>query len=171
MGNTNPGQIRPLGEGFEGRIERLFEQDRKTVWRMLTEADALAQWLAPGSIALRRGGDVRIDFADSGTTIESSVLDLDPPRLLTYSWSSGDEPERPLRWELTALGNGTRLVLTLWVPAGEDVARACAGFDAHLEMLAAALEGVPIRFPVDHFVATRRVYRELQQDSAGRDAL
>jgi uncharacterized protein YndB with AHSA1/START domain len=164
MENINPGRIRPLGEGFEGRLERHFEQDRKTVWRMLTEPEALGQWLAPGSIELRTGGGVYIDFADSGTTIESRVLDLDPPQRLAYSWSSGDEPERPLRWELTAAGEGTRLVLTLWVPAGEDVARACAGFDAHLEMLAAALEGVPIRFPVDHFMEARRAYRELQPD-------
>lgn len=164
MGNINSGQIRSIGEGFEGRLERFFEQDRRTVWRMLTEPEALAQWLAPGSIELRTGGDVHIDFADSGTTIESSVLDLDPPRLLVYSWSSGDEPKRPLRWELTAVEEGTRLILTLWVPAGEDVAKACAGFDAHLEMLAAALEGVPIRFPVDYFIEARRVYRELQPE-------
>ena len=162
MANFKPGQIRPLDEGFEGRIERLFEQDRKSVWRMLTDSEALAQWLAPGSIELSTGGDVHIDFADSGTTIESTVLDLDPPRLLVYSWSSGDEPERPLRWELTAVQTGTQLSLTLWVPAEEDIAKACAGFDAHLEMLAAALEGVPIRFPVDHFMEARRIYRELQ---------
>lgn len=164
MENINPGQIRRAGDGFEGRIERLFEQDRKTVWRMLTEPKSLAQWLAPGSIELRTGGAVHIDFADSGTTIESSVLDLDSPRLLVYSWSSGDQPERPLRWELTAVEEGTRLVLTVRVPAGEDVAKACAGFDAHLEMLAAALEGVPIRFPLDHFIEARRVYRALQPE-------
>jgi len=162
MGNIKPGQFRPLGEGFEGRIERFFEQNRKAVWRMLTDSEALAQWLAPGSIELCTGGEVHIDFADSGTMIESSVLDLDPPQLLVYSCSSGDEPQRPLRWELTAVEKGTRLTLTLRVPAGEDVAKACAGFDAHLEMLAAALEGVPIRFPMDHFIAARRIYHELQ---------
>lgn len=69
------------------------------------------------------------------------------------------------------LEKGTRLVLTLWVPAEEDVVKACASFDAHLEMLAAALEGVPIRFPVDHFNEARHVYRELQRASAGRDGL
>jgi uncharacterized protein YndB with AHSA1/START domain len=131
---------------------------------MLTEPDALAQWLAPGSMELRRGGSVRIDFADSGTTIESRVLELDPPRLLAYSWSSGDEPERPLRFELAQAGNGTRLVLTVRVPAGEDIAKACAGFDAHLEMLAAALEGVPIRFPLDHYLEARRAYGQLRPD-------
>ena len=107
---------------------------------------------------MRAGGGVHIDFVDSGTKIESTVLALDPPQLLEYSWSSGDEPERPLRWELSAVGTKTHLVLTLGLPADEDIAKACAGFDAHLEMLAAALEGVSIRFPVDLFLAARRTY-------------
>ncbi len=164
MINIDPGQIRPLGEGFEGRLERIFEHDRGAVWRMLTEPEGLAQWLAPGAMELRPGGTVRIDFADSGTTIESRVLELDPPRLLAYSWSSGEQPERPLRWELTPVGNGTRVVLTVRLPAGEDIARACAGFDAHLEMLAAALEGVPIRFPLDHYLEARRAYEQLRPE-------
>ncbi|MGH7117418.1 MAG: SRPBCC family protein [Acetobacteraceae bacterium] len=156
------GRIRGLGDRVEGRIERFIEHDRDAVWRMLTETQALAQWLAPGSIELRVDGAVRIAFADSGTTIESTVLALDPPRMLEYSWSSGGQPQRPLRWELTVAETGTRLVLTVRLPAGEDIARACAGFDAHLEMLAAALEGVPIRFPMELFRKARRGYQELQ---------
>jgi hypothetical protein len=65
---------------------------------------------------------------------------------------------------LNAVKEGTQLILTVRLPAGEDIAKACAGFDAHLEMLAAALEGVPIRFPVDHFLKTRRSYQELQPE-------
>ncbi len=158
------GLIRHLGDGFEARLERLFEHDRTAVWRMLTEPQALAQWLAPGSIELRAGGAVHIDFADSGRTIESTVLRLDPQRLIEYSWSSGNEPERPLRWELDAVESGLRLVLTIRLPATEDVAKVCAGFDAHLEMLAAALEGVPIHFPVDYYLQRRRAYHELQPE-------
>ncbi len=160
-GDVQAGQLRRLDDGFEGRIERLVEHDRNAVWRMLTEPQALAQWLAPGSIELRPGGAVHIDFADSGTTIDSTVLALDPPQLLEYSWSSGDEPQRPMRWELQPAGNGTRLILTLRLPAEEDAAKACAGFDAHLEMLAAALEGVPVRFPFDHFLKARQTYQTL----------
>lgn len=162
--NVEVGQIKHLGDGFEARLERLFEQNRNAVWRMLTEPQALVQWLAPGSIELRGGGPVHIDFADSGTTIESTVLQLDPPRLLEYSWSSGNEPQRPLRWELNAVEEGTQLILTLRLPATEDVAKACAGFDAHLEMLAAALEGVPTRFPVDYYLERRRAYQKLQPE-------
>lgn len=158
------GSVKRLGDAFEGRLERVFGHDRDAVWRMLTEPQALAQWLAAGSIELRPGGVVHIDFADSGTTINSTVLKLDPPRLLEYSWSSGGDPERPLRWELETVATGTRLLLTLRLPATEDVAKACAGFDAHLEMLAAALEGVPVRFPVEYYLGRRRAYEALQQE-------
>ena len=80
--------------------------------------------------------------------------------MLEYSWSSGEQPQRPLRWELHPRGGGTRLELFVEIPAGEDVAKACAGFEGHLEMLATALEGVPTRFPFDLFVQTRKSYAE-----------
>ena len=69
-------------------------------------------------------------------------------------------PKRPLRWELQPCDGGTRLVLGVRVPKDEDPAKACAGFEGHLEMLAAALEGVPIRFPFDLFVQARKTYAE-----------
>ena len=57
-------------------------------------------------------------------------------------------------------GEGTRLELQVRLPAGEDAAKACAGFEGHLEMLAAALEGVPIKFPFDLFLKARAGYGE-----------
>lgn len=158
---TPAGSIKRLDGVFEARFERVLAHDRDVVWRSLTNSQAFVQWLAPGSIELCVGGMVHIDFGDSGTTIESTVLQLEPQRLLEYSWSSGDEPNRPLRWELETAGTGTRLILTLRLPETEDVVKACAGFDAHLEMLAAALEDVPIRFPINYYLDRRRIYQEL----------
>lgn len=156
-----PGRIRRLDDGAEGQLQRIIEHPPADVWRMLTEPQGLAQWLAPGTIELRQGGAVRIDFADSGTLIESTVLALEPERLLEYSWSSGEQPERPLRWTLNPVERGTQLVLTVRLPAGEDIAKACAGFEGHLEMLVAALEGVPIHFPVDLFLQARKAYQAM----------
>lgn len=154
------GTIRKLdGGGFEGRLERTFEgHDRDAIWTMLTDAASLAQWLAPGTIEPRKGGRAHIDFHDSGIVIDSEVLAFDPPGVLAYSWSSGSEPARPLRWEITEADGGARLVLTVGTPASEDPAKACAGFEGHLEMLAAALEGVPIKFPFDLFIKARAAY-------------
>lgn len=155
-----PGTIRRTDTGFEGQLRRTIAHPPARVWQMLTAPDQLAQWLAPGTIELRPGGAVHINFADSGILIESTVTAYQPEQLLEYSWSSGSEPARPLRWELSPSPEGTELVLTVQVPAQEDIAKACAGFDGHLEMLVAALEGVPIRFPFELFLQARKAYQD-----------
>jgi uncharacterized protein YndB with AHSA1/START domain len=155
------GALHRLPDGVEGVLQRRFAHPREAVWPMLVEPEKFAQWLAPGTLEPRPGGAVRIAFHDSGTVIDSVLTAFEPPRLLAYSWSSGAEPARPLRWELAQADGATRLTLRVRVPAGEDAAKACAGFEGHLEMLAAALEGVPIRFPFDTFLAARDGYRRL----------
>ncbi len=148
------------GGAVRARLERLFEADQAAVWAALTEPGQLAQWLAPGEIALFKGGPAKLDFVDSGIVIDSTVAAVDPPRLLQYSWSGPGEPERPLRWETAEAGDGsTRLTLTVTIPAGEDAAKACAGFVAHLQMLAAALYGAPMKFPFDVYKAAREAYK------------
>lgn len=158
---TSLDQIQRSASTIEGRLTRHFAHPPEAVWCMLTEASCLAQWLASGEIELRPGGRVHIDFGDSGVVIDSTVLDLAPPHRLAYSWSSGEDPARPLHWSLTAEGRGTMLALRVTLPSGEDLAKACAGFAAHLEMLAAALEGVPTRFPFDLYLEKRREYQAL----------
>ena len=37
--------------------------------------------------------------------------------------------------------------------------------EAHLMMLLAAIEGVPVKFPFERFQATREAYRSIIQDS------
>jgi hypothetical protein len=60
---------------------------------------------------------------------------------------------------MQAVEGGTRLSLTVSVPQNEDIARACAGWEAHLMMLLAAIEGVPIKFPFERFKNTREAYK------------
>lgn len=154
------GQIVRVGNGHDGRLAREFAHPASAVWAMLTEPALMAQWLAAGHVEQRQGGAVRIDFADSGIVIDSVVTAFEPGRVLEYSWSSGQQPQRPLRWELRAGDGATTLLLRVHVPDGEDPAKACAGFEGHLEMLAAALEGVSIKFPFDLYVQARKAYGE-----------
>lgn len=155
------GTMRRVGEHLEGRLERLIEHEPGAVWRMLTAPDRLAEWLAPGSIELKQGGAAKLNFTDSGTVIDSTVTAFADGRLLEYSWSSPGEPSRPVRWEVAPTDGGTRLTLTVAVPRGEDIARACAGWEAHLMMLLGAIEGVPMKFPFERFKSTREAYRAL----------
>jgi uncharacterized protein YndB with AHSA1/START domain len=155
------GTVERVGNCFEARIERMLEHDQAAVWKMLTDPSLLPLWLAPGDLSLRKGGSAKLNFPESGSNVDSVVTDVDPPRLIEYSWSSPGEPHRPLRWEATAVNGSTRLSLTLKIPDSEDIARTCAGWESHLEMLAAAMEGVPIKFPFEHFKAAREAYRAL----------
>ncbi|MDB5482397.1 MAG: Activator of Hsp90 ATPase 1 family protein [Caulobacteraceae bacterium] len=151
---------------FEGRDDRVIarfdmtlENPVEAVWAALTEAARFPDWLAPGEIDPRPGGAVKLNFVDSGIVIDSTISDFEPLRVLEYSWSRPGEPERPIRFELERVGATTELVLTIGVPASEDAARAAAGWAAHLEMLAAALAGAPIKFPFEVFKAAREDYR------------
>jgi len=160
MSNDATATLSRNGDAVVGVMTRTSDHTPAELWRMLTDPEKLPDWLAPGRIEPRVGGAVRLDFADSGTVIDSQVSAYDEGRLVEYSWSAPGEPQRPVRWELAAESDGARLTLTLTTPAGEDPGRACAGWEAHLEMLEAALEGAPIKFPFDRFKAAREAYRE-----------
>jgi uncharacterized protein YndB with AHSA1/START domain len=152
-------RIRRLGNSFEATITRTFDHGAATLWAMLTDPAKLPLWLAPGELALRKGGEAKLNFPESGINVDSLITEIEPPHLIEYSWSSPGQPLRPLRWELSPATGGAQLQLTLRIPESEDIARTCAGWDAHLDMLAAALEGVPIKFPFERFKAAREAYK------------
>jgi len=142
------------------RISRLFPHAPGKLWEALTKPEKLVLWLAPGKIELRKGGAAKLAFADSGIAIDSTVTDIEPPNVIAYSWSGPGEPDRPLRFQSRIVPGATELTLSVTIPANEDAARTAAGFEAHLEMLAAALEDVPIKFPFQQFKAIREIYKE-----------
>jgi uncharacterized protein YndB with AHSA1/START domain len=159
--NEKLGTINGVNGRYEARLERFLAHDQSVVWAMLTEPERIVEWLAPGEIELRKGGAAKLNFTDSGIVIDSTVSQFEPPSLLEYSWSSPGEPTRPVRWETAPVARGTRLTLTLQIPKDEDMARSCAGWEAHLMMMLAAIEGVPIKFPFERFQATREAYKSI----------
>jgi uncharacterized protein YndB with AHSA1/START domain len=152
--------LRRKDQQMEARLSALIDDHVDQVWAALTQPDRLPLWLAPGQIEPRVGGAVKLDFAESGVVIDSRVTALQPQHLLEYSWSGPGEPERPLRWEIEPVGPMAGLTLTIIQPATEDIARACAGWAAHIDMLVAALAGIPIKFPFDTFKTAREIYRD-----------
>ena len=160
MGDEATAILSKDGARVVGVMTRSLQHPPAEVWRMLTEPAKLPEWLAPGRIELAVGGAVRLDFEGSGTVIDSKVSAYQEGRVLEYSWSAAGEPERPIRWQVAPDAAGARLTLTVTTPAGEDPGRACAGWEAHLQMLEAALEGAPIKFPFERFRAARDAYRE-----------
>ena len=148
-------------EFVSARMTRRFGHAPEVVWLTMTDSAKLATWLAAGRIEPALGGAVRLDFEGSGTVIDCHVSAFESGRTLEFSWSHPGEPRRPVRWDLEADGAGTRLTLTVKTPYGEDPGKACAGWDAHMAMLAAALAGTPIGFPFEVFKAARETYKPL----------
>ncbi|MGZ5898073.1 MAG: SRPBCC family protein [Rhizomicrobium sp.] len=147
------------GDVMEAKMKRVLDDSLDRVWVALTDSEELVKWLAPGEIELWEGGSAKLNFTDSGIVIDSKVTAIEPLSVLEYSWSGPGEPLRPVRWDMRPKGDEVELDLTLRMPASEDAGRSCAGWDAHLEMLAAALAGVPIKFPFELFKAARDAYR------------
>jgi uncharacterized protein YndB with AHSA1/START domain len=148
----------------DGRVTARFgvtlENHLNEVWAALTAPAKMVDWLAPGELDPRVGGAVKLNFIDSGIVIDSTVSEIEPWKVLEYSWSGPGEPVRPIRFELEPVGAAVGLRFTITVPESEDAGRAAAGWAAHLEMLAAALAGAPIKFPFEIFKAARDDYRE-----------
>ena len=143
---------------IKGVITMGVDHTPAEVWEVLTQPVHLTNWLAPGVIDLRVGGAVRLDFEQSGVAINSQVKALRPLESISFSWSAPGEPERPIEWAITPKETGSEVRLTVQVPHAEDAARACAGWAAHLEMLAAALEGAAAKFSNETFKSCRAAY-------------
>ena len=89
------------------------------VWRLLSDAKLLAEWLMPTTgfapIVGTRFQLVGSPVPRTGFTgvIECEVLEVDPPTQLAISWSGiGTDVDSTVRWRLVAEGRGTRVFLT-----------------------------------------------------------
>ena len=153
-----------VDDGVVSILSLSLDYQLDEVWSALTDPGKFTDWLAPGEIELRLGGRVKLNFPDSGIVIDSAVSEFVPPKLLEYSWSAPGEPLRPLRIELAPVGAAVWLAVALFIPETEDAARMTAGWAAHLEMLAAALSGTPIKFPFETFKSAREAYRARLSD-------
>jgi uncharacterized protein YndB with AHSA1/START domain len=117
------------------QLERQLPDPPAVVWRALTDREALRAWFPCDVIV--DGGDwvpgAALTFPFPAEVIDMTltgeVLEVDEPRLLVYTWGS-----ETLRFELTPLDGGTRLILTDELDPG-GAARNAAGWDTCLDRL------------------------------------
>jgi uncharacterized protein YndB with AHSA1/START domain len=120
---------------------RTLRHSPEKVWRALTDPAELREWApfdADQSLATA-GITAKLTTvgAPSPHVTETRVTRADAPRLLEYSWG-GD-----MRWELEALGDGTRL--TLWASIDRRyIAMGAAGWHVCLDVLDHLLGGTPV---------------------------
>jgi uncharacterized protein YndB with AHSA1/START domain len=97
-------------------VERHLPHSAGKVWRALTEAGLIAEWLMQNDFALEIGH--RFTFRAvpvggwSGVT-NCEVLEIEPHRRLVYTWGDGTESDSGLTtvvtWTLTEEAGGTRV--------------------------------------------------------------
>ncbi len=119
------------------RLERHLPDPPSVVWQAITERDQLKAWF-PCDVIVEGGRwevGAAIAFPFPSDVIEmtltGTVLAVDEPKLLSYTWGE----DEILRFELSPEGDGTRLVLTDQLQAGW-AARNAAGWEECLDRLA-----------------------------------
>jgi uncharacterized protein YndB with AHSA1/START domain len=135
-GPASGARVRKDGEKWTLILVRELRHSPEKVWQALTDPAHLREWapfVVDGNLATV-GSKVNLTWVGNPKPIETTVTRADAPRLLEY----GD-----IRWELEALGEGTRL--TLWHSIDRRfVSWGAAGWHISLDVLDSLLGGTPI---------------------------
>jgi len=126
-------------------MEEVYDTPAADLWSAVTEPDRLARWVAEVTGDLRVGGEFHARFT-SGWDGPGRVDVCEPPRRLLATMSPGTDDETVIEATLADERGRTRLVIEeRGIPLGEIAAHG-AGWQAHVEDLAAHLAG---RDPAD----------------------
>ena len=141
-GPASGAQVRKDGEKWALILVRDLRHSPEKVWQAITDPAHLREW-APfdadaslGSV----GTTVKLTTVGAPKLVvtETKVTRADAPKVLEYGWGGND-----MRWELEALGGGTRL--TLWHNIDRRfISMGAAGWHICLDVLDRLLSGAPI---------------------------
>jgi len=135
-GPARGAEVRKDGEKWTLILVRELRHAPETVWQALTDPAQLREWApfeADGSLGTA-GSTVKLTWVGAPAPQETTVRRADAPQVLEYN---------DLRWELEALGSGTRL--TLWHNIdGRFISWGAAGWHICLDVLDRLLSGTPL---------------------------
>jgi Activator of Hsp90 ATPase homolog 1-like protein len=134
-GPATGAQVRKDGDKWTLILVRDLRHSPEKVWQALTDPAQLREW-APFDVdgSLSTVGTVKLTWAGTPASMETTVTKADAPKLLEY----GD-----LRWELEAIGGGTRL--TLWHNIDRRfISWGAAGWHISFDVLDRLLAGEPM---------------------------
>ncbi|MER7211317.1 SRPBCC family protein [Streptosporangium sp. NPDC000239] len=131
-----------------GRWTLVFVRDLRhspeSVWAALTDPAQLGEW-SPYTADRDLGtvGETTLTMLDDGPGISAGMSEFvsraEPPTLLEYTWG-GDR----LRWELAALGSGTRLTLRHTLKERRWMPEVAAGWHLCFNVAEHLLDGYPV---------------------------
>jgi len=141
-GPASGAQIRKDGEKWTLILVRELRHSPEKVWQALTDPAHLREWApfeADGNLGTV-GTAVKLTTvaAPKPYVTETTVKRAEAPKVLEYGWGGND-----MRWELEALGAGTRL--TLWASIDRRfISMGAAGWHICFDVLERLLAGEPI---------------------------
>jgi uncharacterized protein YndB with AHSA1/START domain len=135
-GPASGAQVRKDGEKWTLILVRELRHPPEKVWQALTDPVHLREWApfnADGSLGTV-GATVKLTWMGTSNVTETTVTRGDAPKVLEY---------HDIRWELEALGGGTRL--TLWHNIDRRfIAMGAAGWHICFDVLDRLLTGTPV---------------------------
>ncbi len=141
-GPANVARVRKDGEKWTLILVRELHHAPEKVWQAITDPAHLREWApfdADGNLgAVGTAVKLTTVGAPAPRVTETIVTRADAPKLLEYNWGDFN-----MRWELEALGDGTRL--TLWTNIGHRfIAMGAAGWHICFDVLDHLLSGTPL---------------------------
>jgi uncharacterized protein YndB with AHSA1/START domain len=141
-GPASGARIQKDGEKWTLVLVRELRHSPEKVWKALTDPAQLREWApfeSDGSLGTV-GSTVKLTTVGAPAlhVTETRVARADAPRALEYNWGGFD-----IRWQLEALGGGTRL--TLWHNIDRRyISMGAAGWHICVDVLDRLLDGEPI---------------------------
>lgn len=132
------------------QIQRLLPGPIERVWSYLTESDLRRKWLASGKMDMKSGTSFKLTWRNNELTdppgqppegfgeehsMESKIIELDPPRKLAFSWGDGSV-------SIALEPKGSKVLLTLVHTRLDDPKTrlmVAAGWHMHLNLLLARI--------------------------------
>jgi uncharacterized protein YndB with AHSA1/START domain len=134
-------QVRKDGEKWTLVLVRQLRHSPDKVWQALTDPAHLREW-APFDADRNLGVVGTANLTTVGTPTpqvsETTVTRAEAPRMIEYNWGGND-----MRWELEAVGGGTRL--TLWHNIDRRyISMGAAGWHICFDVMDHLLSGTPL---------------------------
>lgn len=164
------------------RIERLLPGPIERVWSYLTDSELRSTWFAAGDMGGGVGSEVEFDMRHNrittdeppvekyrgvhfaGISWKETILAMEAPRLLRFTWTGEDEEHSEVTFELIPEGSKVRLKLTHnRVPDVEQLADFASGWHAHFDALTARLRGREVNNFWANWAVLRDAYEKMAQ--------
>ncbi|MBL8578045.1 MAG: SRPBCC family protein [Mesorhizobium sp.] len=169
---SNPDAFGVLTEPAMLTIKRVLPGPVERVWAYLTESDLRRKWMAAGDMELAVGAPFELTWRNDELTnppgrrpedfgevhsMRSEITEVDPPRRLSFTWGNTGG----VTFQLEPLGDNKALLTVIHRRVADPSVRlnVCAGWHAHLDVLAARMSGTEPETFWDHWSKLKQEYQ------------